>query len=114
MVELGVLGFVFVIILFTSLSNIGALLGSMINPLLWVGVFASFNIVKTYHNDNKTIIYLYVILFSVLLRFIDIKFLSPITGGFSPNITIYRLLWPVLSMLTLTAVIIGIRKLKQK
>lgn len=112
MTEIGMLIISSIVVLLTDASNMGRLLGSMLNPVLWVGVFLSFKISNKYHSGNHMITYMYVAVISTILRYVEIIYMLPTIGGFAPTIVMNRLIWSVLGMLMITAVIIGIRKFR--
>lgn len=87
MTEIGMLIISSIVVLLTDASNMGRLLGSMLNPVLWVGVFPSFKISAiSIIRSNNMITYMYVAVISTILRYVEIIYMLPTIGGFAPTI----------------------------
>lgn len=106
--ELVIICAIFISICLTDISNLGALIGSVmaniINPLLWLGIYVSLKINSKYLLGGDILFYLSLLILSLAYRYIEIVGILPQFGAVNTSLTIERIIWPVLAWILIGTV----------
>lgn len=112
--EFMALATVVILLAVTDTETAGAVFGSLAGFSVWLGVFAGYKLSRRINGPGSPFAYVYAIAITAVLRYAEIAFLLPPSGGPSPEADLARLVWPVVASLLVMALVNIALKLRVK